>query len=280
MILIADAGSTKTDWRLVNNEGLVVGAFESGGLNPIVFDDETLKKNLANSGELFNFSENISEVHLYAAGSDEPNAQTRLRQILSEVFDQASIHIYNDLLAAARATAGKDEGLVAIMGTGSNSGYYDGEKIVKTVGHFGYALMDDASGNWFGRQLIRDFYFEIMPQRLRRIFKKDYNLDEDYIKTHLYLSDQPNAFLATYSVFLFDHYDEHYIKNLLLKGFRQFMETEMNAYRDKKDKLPVHFVGSIAFFYQKELRQAVKETGWQLGEIVRKPLDNLVKYHI
>jgi len=280
MILVADAGSTKTDWRLVNNEGIVVGAFESGGLNPIVFDDDTLNKNLANSGELFNFSENITEVHLYAAGSDETSAQSRLRKILSGVFDYASIHIYNDLLAAARASAGKNPGLVAIMGTGSNSGYYDGEKIVKTIGHFGYALMDDASGNWFGRQLIRDYYFETMPQRLRRIFKKDYKLDEDHIKTHIYLSDQPNAFLAAYSVFMSEHYDEHYVKNLLLRGFRQFMEEEMNAYRDKKDELPVHFVGSIAYFYQKELRQAVKDTGWKLGEIVRKPLDNLVKYHI
>ncbi len=280
MKLIADAGSTKTDWRLVNNEGIVVGAFESGGLNPIVFDDETLKKNIADSGELFNFSDNISEVHLYAAGSDEPHAQQRLKHILADIFEKARINIYNDLLAAARATAGKDEGLVAIMGTGSNSGYYNGTEIVKTIGHFGYALMDDASGNWFGRQLIRDYYFEIMPQRLRRAFKKAHKVDEDYIKTHIYLSDKPNAFLAAYSVFMFEHYDEHYIKQLLHRGFKQFMEYEMNAYREWKDKLPVHFVGSIAFFYQRELKELVEKTGWKLGKIVRKPLDNLVEYHV
>jgi len=279
MKLIADAGSTKTDWRLINSEGIVIGTFESGGLNPIVFDDDTLKMNLARSGELFDFVESITEVHLYGAGTDEPHAQARLHAILSNVFDKAAISINDDLLAAARATAGKEPGLVVILGTGSNSGYYDGSRIRKTVGHFGYVLMDDASGNWFGRQLIRDYYFEKMPQKLRRQFKTKYNLDENYIKTNIYQSEQPNTFLAQYSLFMHENYDERYIKKLLLRGFTEFMEGEMYAYRQYKDELPVHFSGSIAFFYQKELREAVKNTGWKLGKIIRKPLDYLVNFH-
>ncbi len=280
MKLIADAGSTKTDWRLLNSEGIVIGTFESGGLNPIVFDEDTLKKNIARSGELFDFVDSISEVHLYGAGTDEPNAQSRLHEILSGVFDKATIYIHDDLLAAARATAGKNPGLVVILGTGSNSGYYDGKKIKKTVGHFGYVLMDDASGNWFGKQLIRDYYFEKMPQALRRKFKAKYNLQENYIKTNVYQSHQPNAFLASYSLFMHENYNERYIKKLLLKGFTEFMENEMYAYRQFKDELPVHFSGSIAFFYQKELREAVKKTGWKLGLIIRKPLDYLINYHV
>ncbi len=280
MKLIADAGSTKTDWRLVNNEGIVVGAFESGGLNPIVFNDDTLRLNLAASGELFDFVDNVSEVHLYGAGSDEPKAHKRLQNILEEVFEKARINIYDDLLAAARATAGKEPGLVAILGTGSNSGYYDGEKIVKTIGHFGYVLMDDASGNWFGRQLIRDYYFERMPQRLRRIFKKDFNIDEDHIKRNLYQSKQPNAFLASYSIFMHENYDERYIKKLLHSGFEKFLTEEMHAYEQWKEELPLHFVGSIAYFYQKELKEALRNTGWKTGKIIRKPLDYLVEFHI
>ncbi len=280
MKLIADAGSTKTDWRLVNNEGIIIGSFESGGMNPIVFDDETLKLNLANSGELFDFSENIGEVHFYGAGTDEPMAQHRLQLILQEVFEKADINIYNDLLASARSTAGREPGLVAILGTGSNSGYYDGEKIVKTVGHFGYVLMDDASGNWFGRQLIRDYYFERMPLRLRKIFKQKFNLNEDYLKTHIYQSAKPNAFLASYSIFMHENYDERYIKKLLYNGFRQFLEQEMHAYHQYKEELPLHFTGSIAYFYQRELKEAVKDTGWRLGTILRKPLETLVKFHI
>ncbi len=280
MKLIADAGSTKTDWRLINSEGIVIGTFESGGLNPVVFDDDTLKMNLARSGELFDFVDSISEVHLYGAGTDEPTAQARLQQILSNVFDRAKICINDDLLAAARATAGKEPGLVVILGTGSNSGYYDGKRIKKTIGHLGYVLMDDASGNWFGKQLIRDYYFEKMPQLLRRKFKSKLNIDENYLKTHIYQSDQPNAFLASYSLFMHENYDERYIKKLLLRGFTEFMENEMYAYRQHKETLPVHFSGSIAFFYQKELREAVKKTGWKLGKIIRKPLDYLINYHV
>jgi N-acetylglucosamine kinase-like BadF-type ATPase len=280
MKLIADAGSTKTDWRLINSEGIVIGTFESGGLNPVVFDDDTLKMNLARSGELFDFVNSISEVHLYGAGTDEPNAQARLHDILSKVFDRAEIYINDDLLAAARATAGKEPALVVILGTGSNSGYYDGKRIRKTIGHLGYVLMDDASGNWFGRQMIRDYYFEKMPQLLRRKFKAKFNLDDKYLKTHIYQSDQPNTFLAQYSLFMHENYDERYIKKLLLKGFVQFMENEMHAYRQYKEDLPVHFAGSIGFFYQKELREAVKSTGWKLGKIIRKPLDYLINYHL
>ncbi len=280
MKLIADAGSTKTDWRLINSEGIVIGTFESGGLNPVIFDDNTLRMNLARSGELFDFVESISEVHLYGAGTDEPQAQARLKEILSLVFDKAEIYISDDLLAAARATAGKEPGIVAILGTGSNSGFYDGKKIRKTIGHLGYVLMDDASGNWFGRQLIRDFYFEKMPLQLRKKFKAKYNLDENYLKTNVYQSDQPNAFLAQYSLFMHENYDERYIKKLLVKGFSQFIEEELHAYRQYKDDLPVHFSGSIAYFYQKELREAVKKSDWKLGKIIRKPLDYLVNFHV
>jgi N-acetylglucosamine kinase-like BadF-type ATPase len=280
MKLVADAGSTKTDWRLINSEGIVIGTFESGGLNPIVFDDDTLKMNLARSGELFDFIDSISEVYLYGAGTDEPHAQARLKEILGNVFENAQIYIHDDLLAAARATLGKEAGLVAILGTGSNSGYYDGKKIKKTIGHFGYVLMDDASGNWFGKELIRDYYFEKMPQKLRKEFKTKFKLDENYLKTHIYQSDQPNAFLAQYSIFMHENYGERYIKKLLLRGFTRFMENEMHAYRQYKDELPVNFSGSIGYFYQKELREAVRNTGWRLGKIIRKPLDYLVNFHI
>ncbi len=280
MKLIGDAGSTKTDWRLINNEGLVIGSFESGGLNPVVFGDETLRLNLARGGDLFDFVGKISEIHLYGAGSDEPEAHKRLEDILRNVFEIENVNIYDDLLAAARATAGNESGIVAILGTGSNSGFYNGKRIVKTVGHLGYVLMDDASGNYFGKQLIRDYYFEIMPVRVRRKFKQEYNLDANYLKKNIYNSAQPNAFLASYSVFMSENYNERYIKKLLKRGFDLFMREEMQAYKKYKEDFPVHFVGSIAYFYQKELKESVKEAGWQLGKIIRKPLDELVKYHL
>ncbi len=280
MKLIGDAGSTKTDWRLINNEGLVIGSFESGGLNPVVFGDETLRLNLARGGDLFDFVGKISEIHLYGAGSDEPEAHKRLEDILKNVFEIDNVNIYDDLLAAARATAGNESGIVAILGTGSNSGFYNGKRIVKTVGHLGYVLMDDASGNYFGRQLIRDYYFEIMPVRVRRKFKKEFNLDPNYLKKKIYNAPQPNAFLASYSVFMSENYNERYIKKLLRRGFDLFMREEMQAYKKYKDDFPVHFVGSIAYFYQKELKESVKEAGWKLGKIIRKPLDELVKYHL
>ncbi len=279
MILIADAGSTKTRWIMVNNERMVIGKFESAGLNPTVFDEETLNKNIARNNELLNHAPYIKTIYFYGSGVDDKIAHSKMLKVLSEIFDKAEIEIYSDLLAAARATAGHEPGIVSILGTGSNSAYYDGNIIVKTVGYFGYLLMDDASGNWFGKQLLRDYFFDKMPKQLKLQLKKEYKIDEKKIIKRLYHQTQPNTFLAGFAPFMSKHYKSGYIKELITRGFEKFITQELSAYDNYKE-IPLHFNGSIAFQFQKELKDVIAKHDLILGKIVKDPVEELINYHL
>ncbi len=279
MILIADAGSTKTSWVMVNNERMLIGKFESGGLNPTVFDEETLSKNIARNSEMLNHAPYIRQIYLYGSGVDDKVAYEKLYKVLSEIFDEAEIYIYSDMLAAARATAGNDEGIVSIMGTGSNSAYYDGKEIVKTIGYFGYLLMDDASGNWFGKQLLRDYFFDKMPKQLKQQFKQEFKVEPKSVIKNLYQKPQPNTYLASFAPFMADHYKSKYIKDLLTRGFEKFVTQELSAYKNYEN-LPLHFNGSIAFHFQKELKDVIEKHGLKLGKIIKNPIDELIDYHV
>ncbi len=279
MILIADAGSTKTSWVMVNNERMIIGKFESGGLNPTVFDEETLSKNIARNSEMFNHAPYIREIYLYGSGVDNQKSFDKLYKVLSGLFDKADIHIYSDMLAAARATAGEQPGIVSILGTGSNSCYYDGKDIVKSIGFMGYLLMDDASGNWFGKQLLRDYYFKKMPKQLKQQFKNEYKVDPKSVITNLYQKPQPNTYLASFAPFMKKHYKSKYIKDLLLRGFEKFVTQELSAY-DGYRELPLHFNGSIAYIFQKELLEVIEKHGLKAGKIVKNPVEELINYHV
>lgn len=279
MILIADAGSTKTAWMMVNNERMIIGKFESGGLNPTVFDNETMSKNIARNNEILQHAHYIREIHMYASGVDDPIARQKLEKVLSGIFDKAQINIYSDMLAAARATAGKAPGLVSILGTGSNSCYYDGKEIVKSIGFMGYLLMDDASGNWFGKQLLRDYFFNKMPKQIRQQFKSEYKIKADKVITNLYQKPQPNTYLASFAPFMKKHYKSKYIKDLLYRGFEQFITEELAAY-DNYRELPLHFNGSIAYIFQKELLEVIEKHGLKAGKIIKNPVEELIDFHV
>ncbi len=279
MILIADAGSTKTRWILVNNERMVIGKFESAGLNPTVFDEETLSKNVARNTELLNHAPYIKQIYFYGSGVDDKVANEKMSKVLSEMFDKAKIEIFSDMLAAARATAGKEEGIVSILGTGSNSAYYDGEKVVKSNGYFGYILMDDASGNWFGKQLLRDYFFNKMPKQLKQQFKQAYQIDEKKIITNLYQKEQPNTYLAGFAPFMQEHYRSKYIKDLLYKGFDIFVSQQLSSYKQYRE-VPLHFNGSIAYVFKKELLDVINDHQLKVGKIVKDPVEELINYHV
>jgi N-acetylglucosamine kinase-like BadF-type ATPase len=279
MILIADAGSTKTAWILVNNERMIVGKFESGGLNPTVFEENTLSKNIAKNAEMLSHAPYIKKIFLYGSGVDDEISREKLYKVMSELFDNAEINIYSDMLAAARATAGNEEGIVTIIGTGSNSCYYDGKEIAKTIGYFGYLLMDDASGNWFGKQLLRDYYFNRMPKQIKQKFKTAYKIEGNRVIKNLYQKPQPNTYLASFAMFMSDNYKSKYIKDLLTRGFEKLIMQQLTAYKNYQE-LPLHFNGSIAYHFQKELLQVIERNGLKAGKIVKNPLEELIDYHV
>ena len=168
--------------------------------------------------------------------------------------------------------------IVCILGTGSNCTYFDGENIDQRVISLGYILMDDASGNYFGRQLLRDFYFNSIPDETSIKFNKEFDLDAETIKDNLYKQPNPNTYLATFAKFLINNKDSIYGQSLIKRGFNLFIERQILQFADAKE-VPVHFVGSISYYLKEELKECLKSHGLKAGNIIRKPIEGLLQFH-
>ena len=206
MILIVDSGSTKCDWIAVDKNGKqLLEKIRTKGLNPAILPQKKLKKTIKKSSKLKKHKDSVTHVYFYGAGCGTPNARTLLKVVLQEFFINAHVEVNEDTLAAVYSTINtKDEAaVVCILGTGSNCSYYDGENLHQRVDSLGFTLMDDASGNYYGKQLIKDYYYNKMPEHLKVAFAEKYNLEADYIKYNIYKQPNPNAYLANFAEFMF-----------------------------------------------------------------------------
>ncbi len=283
MILIVDSGSTKSDWLAVDKQGnKLMEKVRTKGLNPAILSEKKLHKTIKNSEELTNNSQEVSHVFFYGAGCGTENPREMLKGVLEEIFPNAQVSVNEDTLAAVYATINEptEAAVVCIMGTGSNCSYYDGEKLHQRVNSLGYTLMDDASGNYYGKQLIRDYYFNHMPENVKVAFGAKYNLESDFIKYNLYKQPNPNAYLASFAEFMYLHKDSEYTVNLIKSGIREFARNMIFQFKDELKTVPVHFAGSIAFFSQDEIKAVAEEMGFTVGNFVRRPIDALVPFHI
>lgn len=278
MILIADGGSTKVDWIAINSSKEEVFRVKTLGLNPAVVKEEELRNRIVHMFQLMNIKDNVSEIHFYGAGCGTPKPVEILRQVLESIFINATIFIDEDVLAAVYASTKKEPGLVCILGTGSNSCYFDGEKVVSKVPSLGYTIMDEASGNYFGKLLIRDYYYKKMPKRIALKFEEQYNLDADFIKMNLYRETNPNMYLASFAKFMFEFKDDKYIKKTIKKGFQEFFKYRILPYK-KSPETPIYFIGSIAFFFRDILEKVAKKNNHKITDVIQRPIDNLLAYH-
>ncbi|PWH81947.1 N-acetylglucosamine kinase [Algibacter marinivivus] len=282
MILIVDSGSTKSDWLAVDNNGnKLMDKIRTKGLNPAILSEKKLHKIIKKSTELKAHKNEVTHVFFYGAGCGTDNARELLSGVLSQIFTNAHIEVNEDTLAAVYATINhpKEAAVVCILGTGSNCSYYDGETLHQRVISLGYTLMDDASGNYYGKQLIKDYYFNHMPENVRIAFGAKYNMEADFIKYNLYKQPSPNAYLANFAEFMFLHKDSEYTINLIKDGIRVFAKNMIFQYREELKTVPVHFAGSIAFFAQKEIKEVADEMGFKVGNFERRPIDGLVPFH-
>lgn len=282
MIVIVDSGSTKSDWIIVDKQGnKLFDKVRTKGLNPAILSEKKLFKNINKSDILVEQKENVTHLFFYGAGCGTENPRLMLKEVLEEFFPKAKVDVNEDTLAAVYSTINNNEpAVVCIMGTGSNCSYYDGEKLHQRVNSLGYTLMDDASGNYYGKQLIRDYYFHHMPGKLRAAFGHEFNMDSDFIKYNLYKLPNPNAYLAHFAKFMFLNKDSEYIPELIKEGIRRFAKNMIFQYKEELKTVPVHFAGSIAYFSQDEINEVAKEMGFKTGNFVRRPIEGLVDYHV
>ena len=280
MILVVDSGSTKTDWIAINRRGEVLFETQTLGLNPQVLTNHILKERIVNNYELYKFRKDVEEIYFYGAGCGTEPPRVLIKNVFSDIFNNCKeFSVREDTYAAIYSTAKENtKSIVCILGTGSNCTYFDGKNIDQKVISLGYILMDDASGNYFGRQLLRDYYFNIIPEETAIKFEKEFDLDAETIKDNLYKQPNPNTYLATFAKFLINNKESDYGQLLIKRGFKLFIERQILQFKDAKE-IPIHFVGSISFYLKDELKVCLQEYGLSAGNIIRKPIDGLLQFH-
>ncbi|MDA8658092.1 N-acetylglucosamine kinase [Flavobacteriaceae bacterium] len=280
MILVVDSGSTKTDWIAVDAKGKILFSTQTLGLNPQVLSSAILKERIINNFDLYQNREQVTHLYFYGAGCGVESPQLRINKVFDEIFTNAEKTIKEDTYAAVYAASKPEEkAVVCILGTGSNCTYFDGKVIEQRVTSLGYILMDEASGNFYGKQLIRSYYFNTMPKSLANEFEKEYDLSPDSIKENIYRRENPNTYLATFSKFLIKHKDNELFQKIIKNGLERFINHQILQF-DNAREVPIHFIGSISFFLKEEIKQALEEKGLTMGRIVQRPIEELVKYHI
>jgi len=280
MYLVVDSGSTKTDWFAISNKGVVIFSTQTLGLNPQVLPSAILKERIINNFDLYQNRNKVTKLFFYGAGCGIISTQKRIEKVFDQIFINSEFIIKEDTYAAIYSTVTSGEkSIVCIMGTGSNCTYFDGLDIIQNVVSLGYVLMDEASGNFYGKQLIRGYYFNEMPENLKKDFESKFDLSPDTVKENVYRKENPNTYLAKFAEFLILHKDDPYMNEIVSNGMRRFIVHQIMQFENAKS-IPIHFVGSISFLLKKELNNVLKEYGLKMGNVVQRPIDGLVKYHI
>ena len=278
MVLITDGGSTKCDWILLDQKGDVVLKTRTKGLNPAVVPEENIRERILANHDLLPFVQKITVVDFFGAGCGTKTPIRLLTRILSEIFPSAKVSVNEDMVAAVYAATTKP-GIVCILGTGSNSCFFDGTHIHNGIESLGYSLMDEASGNYFGKRLIRDYFYKKMPSQLALEFENKFNLDPDEIKNHLYKRHNPNMYLASFAEFIFTSKEVNgYFYKLITEGMLKFIEYRILCFKESQN-VPIHFIGSIAHFSEDIIKDCMKPYNLELGNIIRRPIDGLIDYY-
>lgn len=276
---IIDAGSTKMEWILLDGEA-VKDRFTTEGFNPNYSDRQDLEKMVSSVETCHGVSlqNEIQSIHYYGTGCGSEQNCLLIKEVFQNHFPHAEIHVTHDLLAACHAVLGHDKGIACILGTGSNSCVYDGEKIVDRAVSLGYLLGDEGSGMHIGREVVRAYFYGFMPEDLRQVFEATYHLElEDFIN-RLYHEGQPSRYLASFAKFAGENQTHPYIRGLVKGCFKAFIEAFALRYSDCKS-LKVSFIGSVAFYFQDILMESLSDYGLTMGIVIQTPAEGLVSYH-
>lgn len=279
MIIIADGGSTKTNWCLVTEEGKKV-YFNTEGYNPYfsstAYIVQSLMENLPTDLE----KNEITEVNYYGAGCSTDDMRNIVAEAMKAVFTRARVYIGHDLLAAARALLGTNEGFAAILGTGTNTCIYNGKEVTHNIDSGAYILGDEGSGCYIGKKLLVDYLRGYMPEPVRKLFWETYKLTPDDVNEQVYTQPRANRFCASFSKFVYDNpVNIEYSRNIVRTSFEDFFRNLVRHYPDYQ-RYTFNCIGSVGYNFRNVLEEVVTENGMVIGNIIRSPIDNLVKYHL
>ena len=279
MILVVDSGSTKTDWIALNENGEEIFSTQTLGLNPQMLSNEILNERIKNNFDIYKNRKLVKKLFFYGAGCGVDSTQDRILKVFKSIFVNSKFDIKEDTYAAVYSAVdvGKPS-IVNIIGTGSNCSYYNGSEVIQKVQSLGYVLMDYASGNYYGKYLIGAYYFNKMPENLRKQFSENYDLSPNTIKNKLYREENPNTYLAGFAKFLIDNKENEYFKEIIFKGLERFIDYQILQF-DDFSKVDVHYVGSIAYYLKDEIVKIGKKYNLKTGKFIKRPIIGLVDYH-
>lgn len=277
MFIVADSGATKTDWVVVDNLNNIVREFSTEGINPMIQSGDYIIEILNQQVNEENREEKYQGVYFFGAGCSTPDKIETVERALSNIFEGSPIHVDHDLTGAVYALCGKEPGFACILGTGSNAVLFDGVQQIKINPSLGYVMGDEGSGAYIGKMISRDFLYQLLPSKMDNFFKEELHLDKDSILHNVYKKSNPNRYLASLTKHLGLFKEETYTKELLQKSFGDFLKYQILIYKNYRD-YPVHFIGSIAYYFSDELIKACEKEHIKVGKIMVKPIYSIASY--
>lgn len=278
MILIAESGSTKADIAILQNDGNEVCRFSTMGFNPYFHSSEQISSELQKVSEIQKYSKDVNQVFFYTSGASSDQLCDRVREGLKPVFPNATIKVDHDLTSCAYATYTGEPAVSCILGTGSNSVFFDGKDTTPSNSGLGFILGDEGSASHIGKKLVTSYFYKTMPERFRNMFAEEYDLEKDHVVKRVYQEEKANVYLASMAPFASKHIDDPFFWQLVFEGFREFIDYHVLCF-EKAEQVPIHFVGSIAYYFQDVLEDALHHFDLKMGEVIQKPLDGLIAYH-
>lgn len=278
MIAIVDGGSTKCDWVILSPNGSFKLKTETIGFNPNIIQIDLIPKEIMKNQDLSQLQSSVTQVFFYGSGCGIAENKAVVEQQLKKVFTNAKIVVSEDLTAAAYAAYRGVPAIVCILGTGSNSCYFDGTNVRSDLPSLGFLIGDEGSGSALGKHLLRRFFMKKLPADLHQDFVDTYNLSIEEAIKNMYHNPRANAYLASFNQFIAERKLHPYLQNLVFDEMKNFLDYHVLPYKEAKEA-EINFIGSIAYVYEDSLRAAAAELNLRVGTIVQRPIESLVNYH-
>ena len=277
MIIIADSGSTKCSWAICDKNGQIVERCSTIGFNPYFIKSSQVLNHLQNS-DLKEIKDNVDEVYFYGAGCSSKKMNDIIEKPFIEFFSNAQVNIHHDLDAACYSMYDGEPAITGILGTGSNSCLFDGEKIYENAPSLGFMLGDEASGNNFGKKLLCLYFNNVLDEDLKQKYEETYETDIAQINSNVYNNSRANVYLAKFFPFVSENKGHPQMHTLIMKTLDEFFKLHICCFEDFK-KVKVNFIGSVAFFLKEEIEKVAQKYNCEIGHVVKNPIDRLIKYH-
>lgn len=278
MILIADSGSTKCDWVLVKEDSSRE-IFFTMGFNPFFHNEEFIADELKKQNIFNHLSTNVHQILFYGAGCSSKERNDIVKKGLQKIFPKAKISIDHDLLASAYSVYDGEPCIACILGTGSNSCFFDGKKVYEEVPALAYILGDEGSGSYYGKILLKKFLYKQLPEKIFNTLKNEYQLNKEIIFENVYDKPHANVYLASFFKVMVKHKEEKFVRENIEKGMEDFMQNHICCYPNYRE-VNVSFVGSVGFYFEHILRNVAKRKKISVGKVIKQPINALVDYHL